>query len=150
MSKTLNNSDVKGAKKQVPDLELFGNGDLFQLICKASSKSEGWMKSTKAMNIAKLGCVIQCTTQQGNNIAEAVCFVPGSRIHEAENGYRYIVKGLVGVEQREISCPECAGEGTVNRNVSHSRKPTELRAVSCDLCWGSGKLLVEPVIPQNQ
>jgi len=75
--KTLNNSDVNGARKQVSDLEVFGDGDLFKLISKASSKSEGWMKSTKAMEIPGAGCVIQVTTQQGDNIAEALTFVPG-------------------------------------------------------------------------
>lgn len=143
MTKTFNNSDVKGARKQVEDLEVFGDGDLFQLICKASSKKEGWMKSTKAMNIAKLGCVIQVTTQQGDQVAEAVCFVPGARIHDAEDGYRCIIKGLVGVRPREISCPECEGDGIVRM----SKTTTELVDVSCKLCWGSGKLLAEPVIP---
>ena len=80
--KTLHNSDVSGAKKNVSDLVTFGNGDTFKLICKASSKAEGWMKSTKAMEIEGVGCVVQVTTQQGENIAEAVTFVPGVGIVE--------------------------------------------------------------------
>ena len=79
--KTLNNSDVSGARVNVPDIEIFGNGDLFQLLCKASSKKEGWMKSTKVMEIKGAGCVVQVTTQQGEQIAEAITFVPGTRIH---------------------------------------------------------------------
>ncbi len=75
--KTLHNSDVSGAKKNVSDLEVFGNGDTFKLICKASSKAEGWMKSTKAMEIPGAGCVVQVTTQQGEQVAEALTFVPG-------------------------------------------------------------------------
>lgn len=78
--KTLHNSDISGAKENVRDLNTFGDGDMFQLLCKASSEREDWMKSTKAMEIPELGCVVQVTTQQGNNIAEAVCFVPGVRI----------------------------------------------------------------------
>lgn len=83
--KTLHNSDVSGARKNVPDLATFGDGDTFKLICKASSQSEGWMKSTKAMEIPGSGCVVQVTTQQRNldgtyALAEAVCFVPGARI----------------------------------------------------------------------
>jgi hypothetical protein len=74
--KTLNNSTIKQAKKQVRDLEVVGNGDMFQLLCKASSKKERWMKSTKAMEIPGLGCVVQVTTQQGDNVAEAITFVP--------------------------------------------------------------------------
>jgi hypothetical protein len=78
--KTLHNSDVSGAHKNVSDLKVFGDGDLFRLISKASSKAEGWMKSTKAMEIPGVGCIIQVTTQQGGNIAEALTFVPGVKI----------------------------------------------------------------------
>lgn len=77
MDKTLHNSSVSGAKKNVSDLVVYGNGDTFVLICKASSKAEGWMKSTKAMEIAGIGCVVQVTTQQGDQVAEALTFVPG-------------------------------------------------------------------------
>ena len=65
MSKTLHNTDQDAAKKNVSDLVIFG-GDLFKLLSKASSQNEGWMKSTKAMEIPKVGCVVQVTTQQIN------------------------------------------------------------------------------------
>jgi hypothetical protein len=83
--KTLHNSDVSGARQNVPDIKVVGDGDMFKLLCKASSQSEGWMKSTKAMPIADIGCVVQVTTQQKNpdgsySVAEAVTFVPGVRI----------------------------------------------------------------------
>lgn len=78
--KTLHNSTVSGARVNVKDINVFGNGDSFKLICKASSKAEGWMKSTKAMQIDGVGCVIQVTTQQGENVAEALTFVPGVKI----------------------------------------------------------------------
>lgn len=90
--KTLHNSNVSGAAENVPDLEIFGNGDMFQLISKASSKAEGWMKSTKAMEISGIGCVIQVTTQQGDNVAEALTFVPNVRIEQDED---YGVKRIV-------------------------------------------------------
>lgn len=84
--KTLHNTDVNGATKNVRDIKFFGNGDLFQLLAKASSESEGWMKSTKAMEVSN-GCVVQVTTQQRNpdgsySIAEALTFVPGVVIIE--------------------------------------------------------------------
>lgn len=78
--KTLVNTDVNGAHGNVGDLVVYGDGDTFKLICKASSVEEGWMKSTKAMEIAGVGCVIQVTTQQGDHVAESICFVPGVRI----------------------------------------------------------------------
>ena len=84
MSKTLGNTDTNGATKNVKDIKFFGNGDLFQLISKASSENEGWMKSTKAMDVG-VGCVVQVTTQQRNpdgsySVAEALTFVPGVEI----------------------------------------------------------------------
>jgi len=78
--KTLHNSTVSEARKNIKDIVVFGDGDTFKLICKASSKAEGWMKSTKAMEINGVGCVVQVTTQQGDNIAEALAFVPGVKI----------------------------------------------------------------------
>lgn len=80
--KTLHNSDVSEARKNVPDIETVGNGNSFQLLCKAWSEKEGWMKSTKAMEIEGVGCIVQVTTQQMNIdgsyvIAEALTFVPG-------------------------------------------------------------------------
>jgi hypothetical protein len=62
--KTLHNSTASGAKTNVKDIIFWGNGDTFKLISKASSDREGWMKSTKAMEIEGVGCVIQVTTQQ--------------------------------------------------------------------------------------
>lgn len=82
MAKTLKNTDASGATKNVKDIVFWGNGDTFKLISKASSENEKWMKSTKAMQIDRVGCVIQVTTQQDNNVAEALQFVPGVRIHE--------------------------------------------------------------------
>ena len=78
--KTLHNSDISGAKENVSDIQVLGDGDLFKLIAKASSRKEGWMKSTKAMEIEGVGCVIQVTTQQGEHVAEALTFVPGVEI----------------------------------------------------------------------
>lgn len=78
----------------MPDLKVVGNGDSFQLLCKASSQEEGWMKSTKAMQIDEQGgCLVQVTTQQRNPdgsyaLAEALCFVPGARIAVHANGHR--------------------------------------------------------------
>lgn len=77
--KTLNNSDVNGAKKQVKDIQIYGDGDTFALLCKASSKEEGWMKSTKVCNLPN-GCLVQVTTQQKENVAEAITFVPNVQI----------------------------------------------------------------------
>jgi hypothetical protein len=91
--KTLHNSTVSSAKENISDLKTVGNGDMFQLLCKTSSASEDWMKSTKAMEIPGIGCVVQVTTQQTDNVAESVCFVPGVKIVEDDNNGRKLVAG---------------------------------------------------------
>ena len=78
--KLMDITEVKGATANITDLKVFGNGDTFQLICKASSTAQSWMKSTKAMQIDGVGCVVQVTTQQGENVAEAITFVPNVKI----------------------------------------------------------------------
>jgi hypothetical protein len=93
--KTLHNSTVSGAKVNVKDIKVVGNGDMFQLLCKASSEAEGWMKSTKAMQLND-GCLVQVTTQQRNPdgsyaVAEALSFAPNSIIVEDTNGGRKLI-----------------------------------------------------------
>ncbi|MFA5739425.1 MAG: hypothetical protein WC902_11630 [Bacteroidales bacterium] len=68
---------------------------MFRLLCKASSESEGWMKSTKACEVPG-GCIVQVTTQQRNPdgsyaVAEALTYVPGARIVDDGNNGRRLV-----------------------------------------------------------
>ena len=91
MKKELHNTSVEEVKVNVPDVQVTGNGDMFRLLCKASSKGQGWMKSCKAMEIEGVGCVVQVTTQQDEHVAEALTFVPGVRIVEDINGGRKLV-----------------------------------------------------------
>lgn len=79
--KDLNITEVRGAKENISDLKVYGDGDTFALLCKASSQEQGWMKSTKVCNLPN-GCIVQVTTQQRNldgsyAVAEALTFVPG-------------------------------------------------------------------------
>lgn len=93
--KTLHNSDVSGARQNVKDIQVVGNGDMFRLLCKASSQAQGWMKSTKAMEVPG-GCVVQVTTQQRNPdgsyaVAEALTYVPGVQIVNDVDGGRKLI-----------------------------------------------------------
>lgn len=74
--KTLTVKNCEDLVKKVSDVEVFGDPDSWMLHCKAYSKKEGWMKSTKVMNLPN-GVVIQVSTQQGDKVAEAIQFVPG-------------------------------------------------------------------------
>lgn len=89
-SKALDVTSVQDAQKKVSDIQVVGNGDTFKLLCKASSKSQGWMKSCKAMEVPG-GCVVQVTTQQSDNVAEALTFVPGVKIADDVNGGRKLI-----------------------------------------------------------
>lgn len=87
MEKTLHNSDASGTSENVPDVQFFSalEGDDWKLLCKASSQAQGWMKSTKAMEIDGVGALVQVTTQQRNpdgsySVSEAVTFVPKVRV----------------------------------------------------------------------
>lgn len=96
--KTLHNSDVSEARTNVPDIVVVGDGNRFALLSKASSQDQGWMKSTKAMEISGVGCVVQVTTQQRNPdgsyaVAEALTFVPGARVVSDVKGGRMLVRG---------------------------------------------------------
>jgi hypothetical protein len=71
-------------------VKVFGNPDVWQLICKTSHASQQWMESTKAMEIPGVGCLVQVSTQQGEHVAEAVCFVPFVSITTDEKGMRSI------------------------------------------------------------
>lgn len=88
--KSLHNTTSNGARKNVKDIQFWGDGDMFKLISKASSENEGWMKSTKAMEIEGVGCVVQTTTQQRNPdgsyaLTDAVTFVPNCYIQATMN-----------------------------------------------------------------
>lgn len=95
--KTLDNTSIADVKTATSDVKVFGNGDAWKLMSKASSQLDGWMKSTKGLEIEGLGCVVQVTTQQRNpdgswSIAEAATFVPGTKLVEDSYGGRMLVK----------------------------------------------------------
>jgi hypothetical protein len=88
--KTLDITDISEARKAIADLKVVGNGDMWRLLSKASSETQGWMKSTKALQVRN-GCLVQVTTQQRNPdgsyaIAEALTFVPVVAIQPDQNG----------------------------------------------------------------
>ena len=85
MRKTLGNTTASQAKDNVKDLQIWGNSDMWKLICKAWSEDEEWMKSTKAMEIPGVGCLVQVTTQNEELPSESVVFVSGIRIEETKD-----------------------------------------------------------------
>jgi hypothetical protein len=106
--KTLGNTTASQAKDNVKDIKFWGDGDLWKLLSKASSENEGWMKSSKAMEIKGVGCVVQVTTQQKGSdgsyaVAEAVAFVPNVHIVEREDDNGVICeRELIQLPQLQI------------------------------------------------
>ncbi len=99
-AKTFSNMDQASASANVPDLNVIGDGDIFQVLSKAWSDEEGWMKSTKALEIKGLGCVIQVTTQQRNpdgthSVAEAITFVPGVHLDFSQSPPSLVRTGVI-------------------------------------------------------
>lgn len=92
--KDLGITEVRGAKANISDLQVYGDGDTFGLLCKASSQNQGWMKSTKVANVPG-GCIVQVTTQQKNPdgsyaVAEALSHVPGVHLDRESNPRRFV------------------------------------------------------------
>jgi hypothetical protein len=84
MEKDLTVENVQDAQKKISDIKVIGDGDTFALLCKASSESQGWMKSTKVCNLDN-GCIVQVSTQQRNPdgsyaVAEALTYVPNTNL----------------------------------------------------------------------
>lgn len=86
MTKNLEVTSSADFATKVPDIKTHGNPDTWRLICKASSVAGGWMKSTKAMCIPGIGVLVQVSTQQDGQIAEALTLVPGAMLLEHEVG----------------------------------------------------------------
>ena len=79
--KTLSVSPQNPVATAVPDLVTFGDVDTWLLLCKASSVKEGWMKTTKAMDLDG-SVLVQTETQQRNpdgsyTLSQSVVHVPG-------------------------------------------------------------------------
>jgi hypothetical protein len=149
--KSLGNTCINGARKNVKDIVIFGNGDTFQLICKASSKNEGWMKSTKAMEIEQVGCVVQVTTQQGENVAEALTFVPGVKIEVIDGDIKNGRKLVPITKQKLCTCPSKKEESKKEETKKEEMDVLELlRTSDCEYCFYVATKSEEVVITIKQ
>lgn len=78
--RSLHNVSPDTAKASTPDIQVHGNPGAWECLAKASSASQGWMKSTKRMRVDG-GWLYQVTTEHRSNgvvtaCAEALAFVP--------------------------------------------------------------------------
>lgn len=91
--KTLNNTNMDELKANVSDVQIHGDPGAWKCLCKASSKAQGWMKSTKVMAVDGLGVLVQVSTQQGTEVAEALTFIPGATIMVKDDGTYVLTAG---------------------------------------------------------
>ena len=110
--KTLGNTSVNLAASNVSDIQVFG-GDLFKLLSKASSEAEGWMKSTKAMEIPGIGAVVQVTTQQKNldgtySISDSTSTVYGVKLEEDKADDGTITARRLVMDESQMYGGSCA------------------------------------------
>lgn len=95
--RTLTNTNPQQAKAS--GVESIGPMDTWKVIQKAWNKKEGWMKSTKALEIPGGGCLVQITTQQKDKLAEALCFVPDVKLEPRPDGSHALkFTGAVGTQ----------------------------------------------------
>lgn len=94
MKRDTNITDTAAAKAAISDIEVFGNPDVWQLICKAGSKSQGWFHSTKAMQVAG-GVVVQTSSLQGGQMSQALAFIPGAAVVEIHDEAGKLIGRLV-------------------------------------------------------
>lgn len=89
----LTNMDTAGSgvSDNVHDFKSFGDPDAWKLICKGASPQQGWMHSTKALEIEGMGCLVQVLSVQMSEdssqnyrpaVATSVVFVPDVAIVE--------------------------------------------------------------------
>jgi len=89
--RTINVTDENSATNHIRDLRTFGDPNSWQLLCKASSDEQGFMRSTKAMEIPGQGCLVQVSTMQRNPdhswaVAESITFVPNVCVVTVDGG----------------------------------------------------------------
>lgn len=77
--KDLTVANMEELAEKVPDVVVVGDPGAWELICKASSQSQGWMKSTKRLEV-RGGWLYQTETQQRSAdgtwaLSQALAFV---------------------------------------------------------------------------
>jgi len=132
-NKTLDIQNIEQAKEKINDIKVYGDGDTFALLCKASSKNQGWLKSTKVCNLPN-GCLVQVSTQQGDNVAEALEFVKGIHIDTSVEPRVFKM-----IENKKVNIDEVT---TLLNEWNKEEKENKLHMLTLEnleLCFNSAK-----------
>lgn len=104
--KPLDNVNTEQTKISGSDITVIGKPDMWVLLCKASSASQEWMKSTKAMQVGD-GCLVQVTTEFRDPLdlkyvsacAEAIQYVPGVQIGKDAQGNPALISNWKAIDE---------------------------------------------------
>lgn len=95
--KTYNTNPDNPAKEAVKDFESWGDITQWKHITKSWSSKEDWLKSTKAMEIEGVGCILLVSTQNEEMIAETTTFIPGVKIEDIIENQVLVGRRLVKI-----------------------------------------------------
>jgi len=88
--RTVSNTTPKQAAQS--GVEFLGDPNKWVVLHKAWNTREGWMRSTKALEIPGVGCMVQVSMLDEDRIAESLCFVPDVGIADDSNSGRKLVR----------------------------------------------------------
>ena len=74
----------------IGEIEQQINPELFRVLSRVASATEGWTQTTKAMEIPGVGCVLQVTIRFGDTVTNTLTLVPGERI--VDTGSSFVLK----------------------------------------------------------
>jgi hypothetical protein len=72
-------------------IETIGVPESFELLCKSTMPAHSIVRAVFAYEIPGMGCLVQVSSKDGNQIAEALTFVSGVKIVGDINGGRRLV-----------------------------------------------------------
>lgn len=102
-TRTLDIENTADATTKISDIKVSGNPDMWVLLCKASSKAQGFAKSTKALAIPGWGVVLHVSTWDHGRLVETLTPLPGVAIGtDGENRPTLVRAKVVPASQSEI------------------------------------------------
>lgn len=99
------NTSTKEAIKEAPTAKVFGDPDMWELICKFTDKTRRFSKSTKALEIAGVGVTLSVSTTMNGHVAEALQFIPNVKIERKTVGGKVVSRTIVPLGTTSLTQP---------------------------------------------
>lgn len=122
--------DVKAPMGEAPDTVVFGRPNDWKLLGKTSSKAQGWMHSTRAMEVPG-GVLVQTVSQVGAALSQALVVVRGADLVQvAGNHYE-----LRAARPARAIPPDV---GTIVPDPTQAELDADLLERARELIWPNG------------